>query len=138
MSTKPTNRAKTSVAIAESFSGKNRSCGSGKRKTSCAKLSPQPKRTSLAAIRSPWNGSRGSGFFPMREPQWAPSTKETNLYNLERHLLPALGTSPLAELDKFHCQVFLNKLAQRGLSFTIVDHNRTMRRRSSKKHSMLN
>jgi len=77
-------------------------------------------------------------FLPMREPQWAPSTKETNLYNLERHLLPALGTSPLAELDKFHCQVFLNKLAQRGLSFTIVDHNRTMRRRSSKKHSMLN
>jgi integrase len=65
-------------------------------------------------------------FLPMREPQWAPSTRETNLYNLERHLLPALGSTPLAELDKFKCQVFLNATAQRGFSFTVVDHNRTM------------
>jgi integrase len=64
-------------------------------------------------------------FLPMREPQWAPSTRETNLYNLERHLLPALGSTPLAELDKFKCQVFLNAIAQRGFSFTVVDHNRT-------------
>jgi integrase len=65
-------------------------------------------------------------FLPMREPQWAPSTRETNLYNLEHHLLPALGGTPLTELDKFKCQIFLNGLAQRGFSFTVVDHNRTM------------
>ncbi len=65
-------------------------------------------------------------FLPMREPQWAPSTRETNLYHLEHHILPALGNTPLAGLDKFKCQVFLNTLAQRNFSFTIVDHSRTM------------
>jgi integrase len=65
-------------------------------------------------------------FLPMREPQWAPSTRETNLYHLEHQILPALGATPLAELDKFKCQVFLNAIAKRGFSFTVVDHNRTM------------
>jgi integrase len=65
-------------------------------------------------------------FLPMRQPQWAPSTKETNLYILNRHVLPALGDRALCELEKFHCQVFLNDLASRGFSFTVVDHCRTM------------
>ena len=56
----------------------------------------------------------------------APSTRETNRYNLDRHLLPALGSTPLPDLDKFKCQVFLNGIAERGFSFTVVDHNRTM------------
>src|SRR5437868_11090213 len=41
-------------------------------------------------------------FLPMRQPQWAASTRETNLYSLERHILPALGDTPLCELEKFH------------------------------------
>jgi len=65
-------------------------------------------------------------FLPMREPQWAPSTRETNLYSIERHILPALGETPLAEIDKFKCQVFLNNVAKNGFSFTVVDHCRTM------------
>jgi len=77
-------------------------------------------------------------FLPMREPLWAPSTRETNLGNIEHHILPKLGSTPLAELDKFKCQTFLNELAnaerparkrqpaQKGFSFTVVDHNRTM------------
>jgi integrase len=65
-------------------------------------------------------------FLPMRQPQWAPSTKETNLYILNRHVLPALGETALCALEKFHCQVFLNDLAGRGFSFTVVDHCRTM------------
>ena len=67
-------------------------------------------------------------FLPMRQPQWAASTKETNLYSLERHILPVLGDKPLSELEKFHCQVFLNDLAGKGFSFTVVDHCRTMLR----------
>lgn len=62
----------------------------------------------------------------MRQAQWAPSTRETNLYNLERHILPKLGSKVLCELEKFHCQVFLNSLAGKGFSFTVVDHCRTM------------
>ena len=65
-------------------------------------------------------------FLPMREPQWAPSTRETNLGNLNHHILPDLGSTPLAELEKFHCQVLLNDLAAGGFSFTVVDHVRTM------------
>jgi integrase len=65
-------------------------------------------------------------FLPMRVPQWAPSTRQTNLYNIEKHILPALGAMPLTDLDKFKCQVFLNELAKRGFSFTVVDHCRTM------------
>ena len=65
-------------------------------------------------------------FLPMRRAQWAPSTRETNLYNLEHHILPKLGDKALCELEKFHCQVFLNGLAEKGFSFTVVDHCRTM------------
>jgi integrase len=70
-------------------------------------------------------------FLPMRAAQWAPSTRETNLYILNRHILPALGAKPVCELEKFHCQVFLNGLAakteeRRQFSFTVIDHCRTM------------
>jgi integrase len=64
-------------------------------------------------------------FLPMR-PKWAPSTRETNLYHINRHVLPKLGATPLSELDKFKCQMFLNELGNRGFSFTVVDHCRTM------------
>jgi integrase len=43
-----------------------------------------------------------------------------------RHILPTLGTKALAGLEKFDCQVLLNSLAEKGFSFTIVDHTRTM------------
>jgi integrase len=71
-------------------------------------------------------------FLPMKEAQWAPSTRETNLGNINGHILPALGAVPLARLDKFKCQTFLNELARprksaaQGFSFTVIDHNRTM------------
>ena len=65
-------------------------------------------------------------FLPMRKAQWAPSTCETNEYTISKHIIPCLGSKPLAELDKFSCQVFLNDLAGKGFSFTVVDHCRTM------------
>jgi integrase len=65
-------------------------------------------------------------FLPMRQPQWAPSTRETNLYTLKHHILPKLGSKALCELEKFHCQMFLNNIAEKGFSFTVVDHCRTM------------
>lgn len=64
----------------------------------------------------------------MRERQWAPSTRETNRYNIERHILPALGAAVISKLDTFKCQVFLNQLADDVFSFAVVDHNRTMRK----------
>jgi integrase len=37
-----------------------------------------------------------------------------------------LGETVLSDIDKFKCQVFLNDVAKRGFSFTVVDHCRTM------------
>jgi integrase len=71
-------------------------------------------------------------FLPMRKAGWAPSTRETNLYHINQHILPCLGAVPLARLDKFRCQTFLNDLAMprerapHGFSFTVIDHCRTM------------
>jgi integrase len=76
-------------------------------------------------------------FLEMRAPKWAPSTRETNLYHIESIILPELGENRLSELDKYGCQVFINKLAKdkldgrgnvvrKAFSFTVVDHCRTM------------
>src|SRR5205823_5509493 len=50
------------------------------------------------------------------------TTTSTLLTNPARKV----GDKALCELEKFHCQVFLNGLAERGFSFTVVDHCRTM------------
>jgi len=72
-------------------------------------------------------------FLPMKIPGWAPSTRETNLYTINRHILPGLGTAPLERLDKFGCQVFLNELATRkrpdgvtGFSRDVIEHAAVM------------
>jgi integrase len=65
-------------------------------------------------------------FLPMREPQWAPSARETNLYIVNHHIVPSLGETPLSNLDKFKCQLFLNDVAKQGFSFTVADHCRTL------------
>src|SRR5208282_414546 len=65
-------------------------------------------------------------FLPMRSPQWAPATKELNTGNVDHHIVPTLGNLRLSEVDKFRCQIFLNDLAARGFSFSLVDHNRTL------------
>jgi integrase len=65
-------------------------------------------------------------FLPMHTPQWAPATRELNTGNVDHHIIPALGSLRLSEIDKFRCQVFLNKLAEKGFSFSLVDHNRTL------------
>ena len=62
----------------------------------------------------------------MHSPHWAPATRELNTGNVEHHILPALGSLRLSEVDKFGCQIFLNDLAARGFSFSLVDHNRTL------------
>ena len=58
--------------------------------------------------------------------RWRPSTRATNLGTLEKHVLPVLGEIPLAEVDKFKCQVLLNNLAAKSFSLSVVDHCRIM------------
>ncbi len=84
-----------------------------------AKHQPKPDDQTLAWFTR-------ERFLPMKKPKWASSTRETNLYTINSHILPVLGSCALAELDKFQCQMFLNQVAKRGFSFTVVDHCRTM------------
>lgn len=65
-------------------------------------------------------------FLPMRVPQWEPSTRATNAGLLANQILPILGEESLATLDKFKCQMLLNKLAEKGYSYSVIDHCRTM------------
>jgi hypothetical protein len=65
-------------------------------------------------------------FMPSRSGRWRESTRATNLYYIEKLILPALGHIALCDLDKFDLQIFLNKLADAGYTFTVVDHCRTM------------
>jgi integrase len=65
-------------------------------------------------------------FVPMKMPKWTGSTQQTNLNILNRHVLPALGNKPLAQLTKFDCQMLVNDLAAKGFSHSIVDHCRIM------------
>ncbi len=46
--------------------------------------------------------------------------------HFKRHILPGLGAVPLADIDKFQCQLLLNQLAERKFSLTIVNHTRIM------------
>jgi integrase len=64
-------------------------------------------------------------FVPSRS-NWRASTRETNLYHIDKLILPALGHRPLADLDKFELQAFLNDLAAQKYSLTVIDHCRTM------------
>jgi hypothetical protein len=87
--------------------------------TSAAQAQPKPSELTLDWFVT-------ERFLPMRSAKWAPSTKETNLYHLNRLIMPKLGTQAICEIEEFHCQVFLNKLAEADFSFTIIDHCRTM------------
>jgi integrase len=91
------------------------------RKIIASSTKAQPKPSSLTIE---WFARER--FLPTRMAQWAPSTRETNLYNLNHHILPKLGDKLLCEIEKFHCQVFLNGLAEKCFSFTVIDHCRTM------------
>lgn len=64
-------------------------------------------------------------FLPMKQ-RWEPSTRATNIGLLNVQILPLIGKEPLSELDKFKCQMVLNKLADNDYSFSVVDHCRTM------------
>jgi integrase len=62
-------------------------------------------------------------FLPLKG-KWRPSTRATNLNTLNSNILHTLWEAPLAEVDKFKCQMLLNKLAEKGYSHSVVDHVR--------------
>ncbi len=67
-------------------------------------------------------------FWPMLSASWRDSTRETNHYLLERHLLPAFGEKRLDAITGFELQSWLNQLAK-SRSGSIVAHCRGFLRR---------
>jgi integrase len=52
-------------------------------------------------------------FIPTREGNWRAATKHGNLYDINHYILPALGTSPIKDIDKSQVASLLNRLAEK-------------------------
>jgi integrase len=61
-------------------------------------------------------------YVPMRQGKWSPAYRKTNLYHIEHYLTAQFGDVPLKRLDTFAIQVWLNSLAEKGYSHSIVRH----------------
>lgn len=59
-------------------------------------------------------------YIPMRQGGWSPAYKKTNTYQLEHYLVSHFGDLPLRNLSTFEIQVWLNGLAEKGYSGSVV------------------
>jgi integrase len=59
-------------------------------------------------------------FIPMRQGKWSPAYRKTNTYQLEHYLITKFGDLPLRKLDSFQIQIWLNGLAEKGYSESVV------------------
>lgn len=59
-------------------------------------------------------------YIPMREGGWSPAYRKTNTDHLERYLISHFGDLPLRNLSTFEIQVWLNRLAAKGYSESVV------------------
>lgn len=60
-------------------------------------------------------------WLPQMEARWKASTQETNA-GLIKHLTTPLGSIPLDSFDKFQLQTHINSMAERGLSYSVIQH----------------
>lgn len=61
-------------------------------------------------------------YVPMRQGSWSPAYKKTNTYEIEHYLISHFGRLRLQELGTFEIQVWLNGLAEKGYSQSVVRH----------------
>lgn len=59
-------------------------------------------------------------YIPMRQGKWSPAYRKTNTYQLEHYLISSLGDIPLSKLDTFGIQIWLNGMADKGYSESVV------------------
>ncbi len=65
-------------------------------------------------------------YIPMRGANWRDATRKTNGDYLQRYIYPALEYVALKDITKFQVQMFLNRLAAEGYSYTVVYHVRDL------------
>ena len=59
-------------------------------------------------------------YIPMRQGKWSPAYRKTNTYQLEHYLTSQFGDIPLRKLDTFGIQIWLNGMADKGYSQSVV------------------
>jgi integrase len=59
-------------------------------------------------------------YIPMRQGKWSPAYRKTNSYQLEHYLVSKFGDLPLKKLNSFQIQIFLNEMAAKGYSDSVV------------------
>jgi len=65
-------------------------------------------------------------FEPMRKGKWGEATRRGNGSDVRLYLLPELGEKRLGDFDRYQCQTFINALAERGYSESVVARCKTM------------
>jgi hypothetical protein len=61
-------------------------------------------------------------YLPMRQGAWSPAYRKTNTYEIQHYLVAQFGRVPLRQLGTFEIQVWLNGLAEKGYSQSVVRH----------------
>jgi integrase len=59
-------------------------------------------------------------YIPMRQGKWSPAYRKTNTYQLEHYLTSQFGDIPLRKLETFGIQIWLNGMADKGYSQSVV------------------
>ena len=59
-------------------------------------------------------------YIPMRQGKWSPAYRETNTYQLKHYLISQFGDLPLRALNTFNIQVWLNGMAEKDYSESVV------------------
>src|SRR5580658_2576236 len=59
-------------------------------------------------------------YIPMRQGKWSPAYRETNTYQLKHYLISQFGDQPLKALNTFGIQVWLNGMAEKEYSESVV------------------
>jgi len=63
---------------------------------------------------------------PMRKGKWGDATRRGNASDVRLYLRPELRDKPLGDFDRFQCQTFINALAEKGYSESVVARCKTM------------
>lgn len=59
-------------------------------------------------------------YIPMRQGKWSPAYRRTHTYQLEHYLISQFGDLPLRALNTFSIQVWLNGMAEKEYSESVV------------------
>lgn len=64
-------------------------------------------------------------YWPMHQEKLKPSSREGLAWIVNKHILPALGSVPLAKIDRFTLQMHLNTLGKNGYGESVLHKVRT-------------